>query len=452
VVAAIGARLLPVLLEAGPATRGALHDAEIRLDAAGAPVLAPLGDSPADALAPELAGGAEPSGESALYGLGRILHRLATGRPPRENPGRPGFPPPSAIKPDLPPALDRAIATLLDPDPTVRPTALADLHDVAGPIPDLRRLLATPGGALERPRSRVGEVKLTATTDAPRGGRADAPDVRHLLVVPGDRARALSPSEQSGLAGRLGVPLAAIRARSRDGAPIPVEAGLRASEARQAATREDLPVQVVPPAGLGLPMLALLSAGAGLATGVVALAVALASTLLAVGLGAAAVGLLALTLLPLVLWARRRARHGDAARSHAELLADRAALQAHPTAGPLHRRLTEVRRRLAAADLPAPAEHDLRQALSELEAAVGALAAAPDDPDGSADPEPLTAGLDEVVRLIESASSEGAPGDPSGALERLLDTTRRATDAVRAAEVPGAGAPPRPPPRAREGG
>ena len=92
-------------------------------------------------MAPEQLGGREATRKSDIYALGLVLYELFTGAPAfaadtaaeflRQRAARPPIAP-SAIVPELPPAVERTILRCLDPDPHQRPaTAL----DVAASLP-----------------------------------------------------------------------------------------------------------------------------------------------------------------------------------------------------------------------------------------------------------------------------------------------------------------------------
>jgi hypothetical protein len=84
-------------------------------------------------MAPELRRGAEPTPASDLYSLGVVLYRCLAGRLPRS------LQPPSHFNPEVPPALDRVVARLLDP-------VEERYQSAAGVLIDLEDCLAAPEG------------------------------------------------------------------------------------------------------------------------------------------------------------------------------------------------------------------------------------------------------------------------------------------------------------------
>jgi len=91
-----------------------------------------------------LGGGGGVAGD--VFSLGGILYFVLTGRPPfpqdrrRGDPGA-AAPPPRAINPDAPPALEAACLQAIRADPTARPSSAAELADA------LRRWLDAERGA-----------------------------------------------------------------------------------------------------------------------------------------------------------------------------------------------------------------------------------------------------------------------------------------------------------------
>jgi serine/threonine-protein kinase len=79
-----------------------------------------------DYLAPERLRGEPATPASDLFALGGVLHELVTGSLPRGRNLR-------DLRPDAPPALERAVSALLDPDPAAR--SAESLKEVAASFP-----------------------------------------------------------------------------------------------------------------------------------------------------------------------------------------------------------------------------------------------------------------------------------------------------------------------------
>lgn len=377
IVAGLGVELIQALSRQGPTPSGSLHPRDVALDEHGAPVLAPVEHRIDDRLvAPELEA-TGPTPETVLFGLGVELHRLATGRLPARNPGRPGepSPPASTWAPDVPPTLDRAIATLLSPEPGRRATALADLADLALPLPDLRLLASKAPSPSSTAPSRVGTVKVTRSggDGRERSSAVDSPskDVRHVVVVP--TGTAISPGDRSALAGSLGVTEATLTALTTSGLPVPVHSGLRRAEAAEAVRTSSLPAAVVAPAGAGLPLLGAALVGLGALGALVG--AALTFVTLAAGLGLAAASLLPF-LTGLVVWFSwmgRRRSHARAAEAVRDVARGREETSGHPILGSAYETLSRARVALASADLPAVADADVRSGLARIESELETL-------------------------------------------------------------------------------
>ncbi|MEQ1504379.1 MAG: hypothetical protein ABMB14_19215, partial [Myxococcota bacterium] len=385
-VAWIGATLMPAVLAAGPATRGALRAADVGLDAAGHPILAPLIE-PVERLsvdatrsvAPESFDGRAPDGAAGLYGLGVLLYRLATGQSPASSGGSRGArippPPPSAVRHGIPPELDAAILRLLSADPGQRPGALPVLQDLAGPPVDLRARGAGP------PQIRAGTDALATSGGAVRTTRTsrDDDDPGGLVLIPADELARLDPSARSYAAGVANLPLQVVDGLAEQRLPLVLAttAGRAAAAERATALARStgLPIRPATPSAIPGWLVLAVASGAAAIPAVVGL-VFLAIGWLPVAIVAWVVA--ALAVLAGALGARRRGRirsdHAAGTAALARIREGRSAREGDGLLGPAWDRLARIRIEVARADLPLAASADLRGALKELEARLEALA------------------------------------------------------------------------------
>lgn len=436
IVAAIGAALFGPLLATGHLMKEGFQPDLLAFDVGGALRLLPLdpGERSPVAVAPELRDGGSPTRNSALYGLGAWLYRLATGRPPVENPGRPGPPPPpSTLRPDLPPALDTAIVALMSWDPVAREEALALLHDVAGPLPDLRRLLPrrTPSTAAATP----APIRYTTTpASRPQQARVDAPAGVLQAIDPAEAA-ALTPAQRSEVAGRLGLPMSEVQRLIGAGGDIPVAAGLPRDRTQAEAEAHALPGRLLQAPSVTRPVAALALGAGGLATagiGAVVTALTLGLGLPLLGLGL--IGVVGAAWLAAGWW-RDRAAYAQTSETWAQTQRRSAQALAHPLVGTARARLVRLRRAVAEDHLPAVAASDVRSGLNEVDTDLDVLARAFDSATETdrarleADRDAIESALAELEALLGSAAQQSTTGVGS-ALEGLLSAAQHAVDAV----------------------
>lgn len=380
VVASVGAELIPAVIAAGPATRGALLASDVGLNAQGRPVLAPhaapltrVVRGTTRAVAPEAFEGATPDGAAGLYGLGVLLYRLATGREPLTSATGAPPPPPSVVRHGIPPAFDEAIARLLSRDPSARAAALPLLQDLAAPPEDLR--------SRARPRAVTGQV-IVGTE---RADRSAQPGTRHdtdpvgLVLIPAGALAQLDPDQQSLAAGLAGVPLAVIHALKGADLPLVIEgARSRAAarqRARQLADQTELPVSHGIEAGL--------PPSVHLTTTILVALLPLLGTLITgiFGLLIVAVPLFVILLVIIAIGgglaysaARRRRLHRAGLEGLARSRTELAARGADGLLAPIWARLAELRVQLGSTELPPTAAADLRGILKGIEDRLDALA------------------------------------------------------------------------------
>lgn len=412
----------PAVRVAGPALLSHTTPRDLRETQDGAPVVAPWGISvPGDTgfTAPEHLEGAPHSALSALYGLGASLYSGLTGTEPLPPGVRPGEQAPalaSSKRTDLPYNIVHALDALLATDPERRRSAVTAL-DVAAP----------PATAV------TGTVKTTANVrrDAPaRNARVDVRPERAaaLVTVPAKELANLSPSERSRVAGWAGVPVSVVQEAARAGTALVVDATATASSgrARLADLQNDAPLglEVLSAPSL-LPLLPLLAvASLGVFVGGVALLIG-------------AYWLLLFTLLFFALGLAGSVYQVSRFATFRSVAALRSAYpQARATSSVLREAWAQsaaVRRRLSGLELPAAAESDLRDALTEIEshltdAARLDSALAKDDP--------ARAGLDTQILSLQSALSTleaplptqpGLPSEPVlGGMHDAVLAARRA--------------------------
>jgi len=118
---------------------------------------------------PEVAPGAEPTRASDLWGLGALVYYLLVGRPPVWE----GDPvPPSRLRPNLPPRVDRAVMRALGTDPEQRFTRASDFYSAlrgssTPPRATSPALGRTPDRAQEPPTTGVGSGSPPSSPSTP---------------------------------------------------------------------------------------------------------------------------------------------------------------------------------------------------------------------------------------------------------------------------------------------
>ena len=406
IVAAIGARLLPAVLAAGRATRGALRASDVGIDAKGQPSLAPIAEpltrvalGSTRAVAPECftAGDGRapraPDGAAGLYGLGVLLYTLAAGREPQSagtRPDRAPPPPPSAVRHGIPPELDQAILRLLSSDPGARAGALPLLQEIAASSVDLRPLVRSAAPAevrtgraldLELPQGLGAPLRAgpTIVPPPPQPRTADIPG--GMVLLPAEQLARLDPAARSMLAGLTRLPVAAIDALAESRLPVVLETSAGRTSARERASAiaqsTGLPAEYATNATM--PPWIWLAFAASVASIPALLGAALLLTGLlpfAIAAFVVAGGTLAAGALAMRAADRPRALHRAGMSAIAKASAERASRDADSWLSPQWERLAALRMQIARSDLPAAAASDLRGSLREVEARLTRLAEA----------------------------------------------------------------------------
>lgn len=186
-------------------------------------------------LAPEVIGGAPAGATADRYALAAVAFEALVGRPPFEADGAPALlyahlrrtpPRASSLRPDLPRALDAALARGLAKDPRDRPATAAalvgEIERALGPRrPGITRLLTRPTAIIRRGGGRrrsAAPAALLAAGLLMAGGAAagltaatigDAGAARGLVAAP-------EPAPSLTVPGPDGAPLAALAAQPAD--------------------------------------------------------------------------------------------------------------------------------------------------------------------------------------------------------------------------------------------
>jgi serine/threonine protein kinase len=153
-------------------------------------------------MAPEQASGlVEP--RSDIFALGAVLYRMVAGAPVRKvldleavRLGIGALPPPSSLRPDLPPSLDSAIMGCLSTDPAARPASAEELRRA---LAEEAFRLQLEGGDLDphaRLQAFIAAAAQRAPSDAGRAGKLGALLLREAGALATDHGEtsALAPT------------------------------------------------------------------------------------------------------------------------------------------------------------------------------------------------------------------------------------------------------------------
>jgi serine/threonine-protein kinase len=175
-------------------------------------------------MSPEQCNGESPGPRSDLYACGVLLYTLLTGRPPftADNPIavtlkhlRDAPVPPSTLRPDLDPGLERAVLTALAKDPRDRHASAAVFADALEEL----ELTPPPWSA----RRNIEEAILALTTEAARATVTRAERTPTVLATMADAAAPRAPDPAPLATAEPDAP-PPIAPRPRPGVPAPLAA------------------------------------------------------------------------------------------------------------------------------------------------------------------------------------------------------------------------------------
>jgi hypothetical protein len=398
----------PAILDPRGAQRDRLRPEDIVLDAGGVPRLLGLGLPPAEAVlevphhtAPEVLRRQPAGTASGLYGLGVILFRALTGAWPvparnlQDLLARGGAPlRPSALRGDLPPAVDALVQGLLAFAANDRIGALRALGPWTGPPPVLT--LERADGPASAPAVRPGTA-IVPTSAAPPAQHPGG----HLVIAD---VRDLGPSTRFLVAALAGLDLPTVeRAANRHQGIVVAALGTDADARRMVESlgSHGLSAHVATSVGGGRFLLGLLALSAILT----AVPAVLFSSILALVLALAGFAM------AIIAFSRPHAalRSGPAPRR-----------DERQEAAALERRVDTLAVRLVDTSLPAPVASDLRDDLYHLHQRVAELSTS-------------RAQLTRALRAIDHAEASEPLRRSVAAIDREFDEMGDVLDDVEAA-------------------
>ncbi|MDL4819089.1 serine/threonine-protein kinase [Actinomadura opuntiae] len=248
-----------------------LADAATRLTQDGGSVGTPL------YMAPEQFRGEAADFRSDLYAFGCVLHELLTGDPPfRSGSGLPGLlyahlnePPPrvGAVRPDVPPQLERLVLDLLAKAVDQRPASAAAVASFLratanGPVPPPPPVVPPPAGPPPAGFAPAGPATHPGTAIMPGRPRGGRPSGR--ILIPAGAALAVAviavaavalavfsgpPDDAGASAGGRSSPAATVVPTSASASPSPSEPAVHKIVYKVTGSVSPLTVMIFPPDG-----------------------------------------------------------------------------------------------------------------------------------------------------------------------------------------------------------